>query len=225
VLQPSEYTDTDTTKPATAINILDLSPVGISYRDTDTDPDPSFVRAPISAARTSTYVPHAQRNDDEEEADRMPLDDTPNRVWIHDLDAEIRQIEAEEREHATNSNYTTTHNDNNSIHILETGGVGRQDYYTKVPHHILRQGPKLEDPAAGLQMVLYRDPVSISVPVEEDAVRKAIAEARRRVREKQYGDNRVVEASFDSVPSNTLDGDMFSTSLLENDAVDDMDID
>ena len=52
---------------------------------------------------------------------------------------------------------------------------------TKIPSHILR--PHL-DPSPSNQLILYKDPTSISVPAEEDAVRKAIVEARRRARER-----------------------------------------
>ena len=36
-----------------------------------------------------------------------------------------------------------------------------------------------------MQMVLYSDPKSLTVPEEKDGVRRAIIEARHRVREKQ----------------------------------------
>jgi len=39
-------------------------------------------------------------------------------------------------------------------------------------------------------LVLYREPSSISVPEEEDAVRKAIIAARARARERQAEDQR-----------------------------------
>ena len=45
--------------------------------------------------------------------------------------------------------------------------------------------PRLDADLASKQLVLYRVPSSISVPEEQDSVRKAIIEARARLREKK----------------------------------------
>ena len=97
--------------------------------------------------------------------DLMLADDTSDRVWIHDLDREIAEIEAEEERART-------------TFLSETA-----DAYSKIPEHLLKQNS--HDDPANMQLILYQDPTSISVPEEEDAVRKTIIDARRRMREAQ----------------------------------------
>jgi hypothetical protein len=49
--------------------------------------------------------------------------------------------------------------------------------------------PNSEGELAGMQLVLYNVPSSISVPEEQDGVRRAIIEARARLRDKQRDDD------------------------------------
>jgi hypothetical protein len=93
----------------------------------------------------------------------MQVEDTPNRIYIHDLAAELSDIESDEE---------------NPIFLADV-----EKHLSKIPKHVL-MGP---EPKAmrDNQLVLYNIPSSISVPHEEDNVRKAIVEARARMREKQ----------------------------------------
>lgn len=93
--------------------------------------------------------------------DRMYLDDTKDKVYIHDLQSEIAQIEAEEPK-----------------------GMFLPDIDRKIsaiPQQLLQN----QTSSASTQMVLYHVPSSISVPEEQDHVRKAIVASRARAREKQ----------------------------------------
>jgi hypothetical protein len=116
------------------------------------------------------------------DTDFMTIDETPHRIIIHDLSSEIAQIEAEEAAHNT---------------TLFLPDVDKK--VSGLPHHLFQQGqnhdrhdplrmelelgrPPAENPNTAL--VLYKDPSSISVPEEEDVVRKTIIDARRRAREK-----------------------------------------
>lgn len=97
--------------------------------------------------------------------DWMPLDDTKDKVYIHDLESEIAQIEAEDRT-----------------------GIFLPDIDRKIsaiPQQLLQSRSN----NANTQLVLYQVPSSISVPEEQDHVRKAIiatrARARARAREEQ----------------------------------------
>jgi hypothetical protein len=93
--------------------------------------------------------------------DRMYLDDTKDKIYIHDLESEIAQIEAEEPK-----------------------GIFLPDIDRKIsaiPQRLLLNRTN----NANTQMVLYHVPSSISVPEEQDHVRKAIIAARARAREKQ----------------------------------------
>jgi hypothetical protein len=118
----------------------------------------------------------------------MTIDETPHRIIIHDLSSEIAQIEAEEAAHNT---------------TLFLPDVDKK--VSGLPHHLLQQGqnhdrhdplrmelelgrPAAENPNTAL--VLYKDPSSITVPEEEDVVRKTIIDARRRAREKAVEEQR-----------------------------------
>ncbi|KIW91963.1 uncharacterized protein Z519_06945 [Cladophialophora bantiana CBS 173.52] len=118
------------------------------------------------------------------DADFMTVDDTPHRIIIHDLESEIAQIEAEEAAH------------NATLFLPDI-----DKRVSRMPQKLLRsQNPDRLPQPAGLPpenlntaLVLYRDPSSISVPEEEDVVRKTIIEARRRAREKTVEEQRAKE--------------------------------
>lgn len=99
--------------------------------------------------------------------DFMPVDDTSDRIWIHDLDREIAEIEAEEERARM-------------ALLSETG-----DAYSKIPEHLLKQNMASNENAANMQLILYQEPTSLSLTEEEDAIRKTIIDARRRLREAQ----------------------------------------
>lgn len=142
----------------------DFAPVGLSYRDASPS-EASLSAHSAQQSRHNSYVHNDRSNED----DFMPVDETPDRVWVHDLDAEVAEIEAEEARQKYD----------NGIRF-----AGQTKDYIKLPDHLLRPNTAANDPAANMQMILYRDPISISVPEEDDAVRKTILDARRRVREK-----------------------------------------
>jgi hypothetical protein len=93
----------------------------------------------------------------------MEVEDTPHRVYIHDLAAELSDIESDEE---------------NPIFLADI-----EKHLSKIPKHILL-GP---EPKASKDnaLVLYNVPASLSVPEERDGVRKAIVEARQRIRSGQ----------------------------------------
>jgi anthranilate phosphoribosyltransferase len=93
----------------------------------------------------------------------MLVEDTPHRVYIHDLAAELSDIESDEE---------------NPIFLSDI-----EKHLSKIPRHILLGPPP--KPTEQNQMVLYNVPTSLTVPEEQDNVRKAIVEARQRIREKQ----------------------------------------
>ncbi len=96
--------------------------------------------------------------------DQMNLDDTKDTLYIHDLESEIAQIEAEEPK-----------------------GIFLPDIDKKIsaiPQQLLQN----QTNNANTQMVLYQVPSSISVPEEQDHVRKAIIATRARAREQQARD-------------------------------------
>ena len=106
--------------------------------------------------------PHTNGNYDSES---MQLDDTKDKVYIHNLDDELADIESEEEKLVFLPDIEK-----------KLGVMG------KIPKSVLLGGGH---PSTGGEMVLYSVPSSLSVPEEQDNVRKAIIESRARAREKQ----------------------------------------
>ena len=96
----------------------------------------------------------------------MLLDDTPNRVYIHNLDAELDNIEQEEEK------------------LVFLPDIEKK--LRNIPKSVLVGDS--HPSTVGKQMVLYGVPESLSLPKEKDSVRKAIIESRARAREKQVKD-------------------------------------
>ena len=93
----------------------------------------------------------------------MQVEDTPHRVYIHDLAAELSDAESDSE---------------NPIFLSDI-----EKHLSKIPRHVLLGPPPKA--TEHNQMVLYSVPASLSVPEEQDNVRKAIVEARQRIRDKQ----------------------------------------
>ncbi|PGH08002.1 hypothetical protein GX51_01442 [Blastomyces parvus] len=105
----------------------------------------------------------------------MQVDETKHRVYIHDLDSEIAEIEAHEN----------SANNNNNIPFLR-GDIEKR--VMGVPKSVLgtsassNSGGSKSMPSANNALVLYRLPSSLSVPEVQDGVRMAAIEARERAR-------------------------------------------
>ncbi|KAF2736642.1 hypothetical protein EJ04DRAFT_462704 [Polyplosphaeria fusca] len=137
--------------------------------------------SPLKPARRTTRpnAPHTAA------ADGMQVDDTPNRVYIYDLDAELSDIESDE---------------DNPIFLSDI-----EKHLSKIPKHLL-SGPELKATKDNA-MVLYQVPSSLTMPREQDSVRKAIAEARARIRKRQLstvGEEPGASANMAEVPHNGL---------------------
>ncbi|KAG9796346.1 hypothetical protein KCU88_g143, partial [Aureobasidium melanogenum] len=103
------------------------------------------------------------------DSDFMTVDDTPHRVIISDLDAEIAQIEAAEAEARS------------AVFLPDI-----DKKVSSIPSRVLNNNLKSSPPPPPTNaLVLYREPTSISIPEEMDVVRKAIVAARARARQKQ----------------------------------------
>lgn len=107
----------------------------------------------------------------------MRLDDTKHKVYIYDIDDELAsegEADAEEQ-------------------VVFLPDIERHLRANRIPPSLLLGEPDLEDLAAK-QLVLYHVPSSITVPEEQDSVRKAIIEARARVRERQMAEREAADA-------------------------------
>ena len=121
------------------------------------------------------------RTDGNNESESMQLDDTKDKVYIHNLDDELADIESEEEKLVFLPDIDK-----------KLGMMG------KIPKSVLLgEG----HPSTGNEMVLYSVPSSLSVPEEQDKVRKAIIESRARAREKQLHG-----AEAEAAPATHVDG-------------------
>ncbi|KAM3565148.1 hypothetical protein ARSEF4850_001521 [Beauveria asiatica] len=134
--------------------------------------------------------------------DAMRLDDTKHKVYIYNIDEEL----AEDSEP-------------DDAKLVFLPDIEKRLRETRIPPQILANG---DGELAGMQLVLYSDPKSLSVPESKDGVRKAIIETRRRIRARQTG-----AEDDDEAYSHTIMADTNATEITEQDGGDDlaMDID
>ena len=107
----------------------------------------------------------------------MLLDDTKTTSYIHNLEQELAAIDAEE------------------LTVAFLPGVS--ETLTAVPRSIL-----LESQAQNNQLVLYREPTSLTVPSDHDSVRRAIIESKERIRAKQKSTRAAREPVVPRMPGN-----------------------
>ncbi|KAF6841901.1 hypothetical protein CMUS01_03388 [Colletotrichum musicola] len=96
----------------------------------------------------------------------MQLDEDKYKVYIYDIDDELSSSESEADEGK----------------LVFLPDIEKHLRATRIPLSILAND---EGQLAGMQMVLYNEPTSLTVPQEQDSVRKAIVESRARMRERQ----------------------------------------
>lgn len=117
------------------------------------------------------------------EDDAMQLDNSKHKVYIYNIDDELSSGD-------------------------ESDAEGRLVFLPDIEKHLMqnRIPPSVmankDGEIAGMQLVLYSEPSSLTVPKEQDSVRKAIIEARQRVREKQK-EEREQQAAPPTTPSST----------------------
>lgn len=99
----------------------------------------------------------------------MQLDDSKHKVYIYDLDAELSDGESSSDE-------------GKLVFLPDIAKHLRQQ--SRIPPRVLANN---DGELAGMQLVLYSEPKSLTVPEAQDSVRKAIVEARARLRNKQGG--------------------------------------
>lgn len=117
----------------------------------------------------------------------MQLDDTKHKVYIYDLDAELSDSD--------------TSDDGKLVFLPDISKHLRE---TRIPPSILANK---EGELAGMnkELVLYNVPSAISVPEGQDSVRRAVIEARARLRGKNEETETEVKGSAraigDTAPS------------------------
>jgi len=106
--------------------------------------------APVARKRSNAF------------SDTMNVDDSRDRIYIHDLDEEIADIESEE---------------DRLVFMPDL-----EKRITKIPRSVL-MGNQSANPHN--EVVLYGVPESLSIPPDRDVVRKAIIESRVRAQRSQ----------------------------------------
>ncbi|KAI8156896.1 hypothetical protein K4K49_005528 [Colletotrichum sp. SAR 10_70] len=123
----------------------------------------------IPSATPSSTSPSGRRRHDRKppsDDEVMQLDDSKYKVYIYDIDDELSSSESEPEEGK----------------LVFLPDIEKHLRATRIPPHILAND---EGQLAGMQMVLYNEPTSLTIPQEQDSVRKAIVESRARMRERQ----------------------------------------
>lgn len=113
--------------------------------------------------------PNATAANSERDDDMMRLDDTKHKVYIYDIDDELTSEDDDDNQ-----------SDDGKLVFLPD--IEKHLRANRIPPHILANS---DGELAGMQMVLYSDPKSLSVPEDKDSVRKAIIDARQRLRDRQ----------------------------------------
>ncbi|ETS81790.1 hypothetical protein PFICI_06792 [Pestalotiopsis fici W106-1] len=102
------------------------------------------------------------------EGDQMQLDESKHKVYIYDLDAELADEGSE-----------SSSDEAKLVFLPDIAKHLRQQ--SRIPPRVLANP---DGELAGMQLVLYSEPKSLTVPESQDSVRKAIADARARLRSK-----------------------------------------
>ncbi|KAK5694455.1 hypothetical protein LTR17_024794 [Elasticomyces elasticus] len=130
-----------------------------------------------AAAQNGPPLPHSHSQDIGERAELMQVDDTANRVYIHDLDAEL----------AEDDSPTSSHPPLVFLPDIEAR-------LSKLPRQVLLSR---DEERESQQLVLYSTPKSLTVDEGHDVVRKAIIEARQRAQEKSVEEARMRQVDME----------------------------
>ena len=96
----------------------------------------------------------------------MRVDDSKYKVYIYNIDDELSSSDSE-------------HDDGRLVFLPD---IEKHLSANRIPPAVLANS---DGELAGMQLVLYNPPTSLTVPQEQDSVRKAIIESRARFRERQ----------------------------------------
>lgn len=132
----------------------------------------------------------------------MQLDDTKDKIYIYNLDDELKAV------------------DENEDKLVFLPDIDRK--LNKIPKSILRGHSQ---PPSNSEVVLYQIPSSLSVPKDQDNVRKAIIESRARAREKQADDASLANDDITTKPISITGSDLqHESAAIGKDDEDAMDL-
>lgn len=133
------------------------------------------VESPYLAPTTSEDAEHALPQIPED--DTMRLDDSAHKVYIYNLDDELSSSDTE----------STCSAEDNNHRLVFLADIDKHLRQNRIPPSVFANqdgeiaGTNIND----MQLVLYSDPTSLTVADEQDNVRRAVIEARNRMRQKQ----------------------------------------
>lgn len=143
----------------------------------------------------------------------MQLDDSKHKVYIYDLDADLA---------------SEAGSDDGGLIFLP--GVEEHLRRSRIPPHVLASSTSDAEARVSshpdemqMQMVLYSDPKSLSLPRERDSVHKVISESRQRVRERQKREQ--VETLETILPYHLPSDKVMERMVAQGDDTDAMDMD
>jgi len=158
--------------------------------------------SPTASSSSRPILPAQQAQPQND--DIMQLDDTKHKVYIYDLDAELSDSES---------------SDDGRLVFLPDIQKHLRD--TRIPATILANS---DGDLAGLnnQLVLYNVPSSLTIPKEQDSVRKAIIETRARARanqRKRNEESRTSQTTTTPVLVNGIDAKEWYNHMTNSHAV------
>ncbi|KXJ89595.1 hypothetical protein Micbo1qcDRAFT_165714, partial [Microdochium bolleyi] len=136
------------------------------------------------------------------EDDTMRLDDSAHKVYIYNLDDELSSSDTE-----------STCSEDSNHRLVFLADIDKHLRQNRLPSSVFANpdgeiaGTNIND----MQVVLYSDPSSLTVPEEQDSVRRAVMEARNRMRERQR--DKLVNSDRSSIP-NADDGSRKTMSTV-----------
>ncbi len=137
----------------------------------------------------------------------MRIDDSKHKVYIYSIDEELAD-DSDEPDEAK---------------LVFLPDIEKRLRETRIPPQVLANS---DGELAGMQLVLYSDPKSLSVPEDRDGVRKAIIEARRRLRARQAGaDEDDGDGDGDGIDGSSAPADTTKTEATGQNGLDDVEMD
>ncbi|KAF7560905.1 hypothetical protein G7046_g3231 [Stylonectria norvegica] len=159
-----------------------------------------------AAAVDATAVAHQDAS--YRDTDTMQVDDSKHKVYIYNMDDEL-----------------SSDSDAEDGKLVFLPDIEKHLRATRIPPSILANK---DGELAGMQLVLYSDPKSLTVPEEKDSVRKAIIESRHRARERLEREA-MTETETDVTANVSRNGQVEATDMdmpfEEDDDPDAMDMD
>ncbi|KAF4589480.1 hypothetical protein GQ602_003369 [Ophiocordyceps camponoti-floridani] len=125
----------------------------------------SKLYVPVETPSPSPSTPDPPPQTPIQHDDAMQLDDDKHKVYIYNMDDDL-----------------SSDSEPDDGRLVFLPDIDRHLRQTRIPTAVLASP---EGELAGMQVVLYNDPRSLTVPEEQDGVRRAILDARQRLRDRQ----------------------------------------